>query len=91
MCPKGSYSLEASSECILCPPGKACPLPFIEPITCDVGHHTYGDSGATSCKACPPGHFCPHPRYVQYTCIMCFAFVILRKHFDICTALLRNL
>ena len=62
VCSAGYYSLKGSSECVLCSPGEACPLPFITPISCDAGQHTNGNGGATVCSDCPPGHFCPHPR-----------------------------
>eukprot|EP00354_Favella_ehrenbergii_P000595 CAMPEP_0170451428 /NCGR_PEP_ID=MMETSP0123-20130129/674_1 /TAXON_ID=182087 /ORGANISM="Favella ehrenbergii, Strain Fehren 1" /LENGTH=191 /DNA_ID=CAMNT_0010713119 /DNA_START=80 /DNA_END=656 /DNA_ORIENTATION=+ len=51
-CPTGSYSLEGSSYCTICPKGSRCPNKDHDPIPC--GDGTYQDAlGKTTCQTCP--------------------------------------
>ena len=78
LCSPGYYSQEGSSECTLCSPGQACPLPFTKPMPCVAGQHTDGESGAVVCQDCPPGYFCPDPKYVHD--VLHVLMVMLTQH-----------
>ncbi len=63
MCTIGSYSLIGQGNCLPCPVGYACPVPFIPPVRCREGQHT--DGSAVLCQDCPSGSFCQDPRYIS--------------------------